>query len=216
MGANMICVGLTGGIGTGKTTVAHMFSCRGAWVLEADRIIHQLLMPQGPACKPVSTVFGDAVCMPGEGGIDRKRLASIVFRDRHALNRLVGILYPLLRHEVTETMARAKRMVAVMFILDASQIIEAGWEGMFDLIVLVTARSGVCMERILQRGTMDVEQFRLRRGMQWPEWVKVRHAEFVINNNGSRTMTERVVNRIFDQIVGHTGRNCRQGRQSCF
>ncbi|MGA1796407.1 MAG: dephospho-CoA kinase [bacterium] len=204
----MTCVGLTGGIGAGKTTVARMFSYRGAWVVEADRIIHHLLMPQGPACKPVSSIWGDAVCT-GEGRIDRKRLASIVFKDRDALNRLVDILYPLLKHEVTQAMARAKHLHAVMFILDGSQILEAGWEGMFDLIVLVRARGDVCRERMLRRGIMDPEQFRLRRGLQWPEWVKTRHADFIIDNSGSRHMTERAVNGVFDQIVGDTGRNCR-------
>jgi dephospho-CoA kinase len=83
---------------------------------------------------------------------------------------------------------------------------------MFDLIVLVTARFNACMERMLRRGTIDPEQARLRRGFQWPEWVKARYADFIINNSGSRHMTEMAVNRVFDQIVGDMGRNCRPGR----
>ena len=195
----MISVGLTGGIGVGKTTVAGLFSQKGAIVMDADQIVHKFLMPENQVSHQIVSLWGPSILIPGENRIDRNRLAEKVFKGPDSLKRHLDILYPPLKKEVMREMARAKVTGAAVFLLDASQILEAGWETMFDFIVLVRSRFDICLRRLSEQEESDPRRILIRQGFQWPDWVKLRYADFMIDNNGPLWRTRNVVDRIFDR-----------------
>jgi len=197
----MLCVGLTGGIGVGKTTVAQIFAKRGVFLLEADPIIHKLLLPKSLVWEQVVSQWGSSVLTPGENKINRKKLAQIVFKRSNELKRLLDILYPPLKIEVSEKKANALNKGALIFLFEASQLLEAGWNTMFDLIILVSTQFDIRHKRLLKNGRLDSNQIRLRMGFQWPDWVKIRYADFLIDNSGTLYKTRDVVDRIYDQLL---------------
>lgn len=197
----MLCVGLTGGIGVGKTTVAQIFAERGVFILEADPIIHKLLLPKSLVWEQVVSQWGSSVLIPGENKINRERLAQIVFKRSNALKRLLDILYPPLKTEVSKKKANALNKGALIFLFEASQLLEAGWNTMFDLIILVRTKFDIRHKRLLKNGRLDPSQIRLRMRFQWPDWVKIRYADFWIDNSGPLYKTRDDVDRIYDQLL---------------
>jgi len=197
----MISVGLTGGMGVGKTTVAGLFAERGAIVMDADQMVHKLLMPENPVWQEVVSQWGPSILFQGEKRIDRDRLSELVFKGSDSLKRHLGIMYPPLRKEVVREMEMAKNRGVRIFLLDASQILEAGWYNMFDVIVLVRSNFDICLDRLLKSKGWDSKMILLRKGFQWPDWIKLRYADFVVDNNGPLRKTKNVVDRIVDQLL---------------
>ncbi len=197
----MISVGLTGGIGSGKTTIAKLFSDIGAITMEADQIAHQALKQGQDAWKEVVSLFGQRILIPGENEIDRSKLAKIVFENRKALTYLLDIIYPYVNKELIKRLSFESRKGTEVFLFDASQILEAGWENIFDVIILVMARIDVRRERLLRTDRLDLTQICLRSYFQWPDWVKIRYADFLIDNSGPLWKTERIVKSIYRQLT---------------
>lgn len=197
----MISVGLTGGMGVGKTTVAGLFAQRGAVVMDADHMVHKLLMPETPVWQDIVSHWGPSVLFQGENRIDRGRLSEFVFKGSDSLKRHLEILYPPLRKDLVREMEMARAKDVQVFLLDASQILEAGWETMFDIIILVRSRFDVCLDRLSKGKGWNSKKIFQRKGFQWPDWVKLRYADFIIDNNGPLWKTKNVVDRIFGQLI---------------
>ena len=102
-------IGVTGGVGSGKSTVARMFGRRGARGLDADRITHELMRPGTAVTRRIRARFGGEVLAP-QGGVDRRRLGRLVFGDRRRLKRLTGIIHPAVRREIQERLGRIRRI----------------------------------------------------------------------------------------------------------
>ena len=197
----MLCVGLTGGIGAGKTTIARLFEKKGIFIVEADPIVHKLLLPKSIIWEQIVSQWGPSILIPEENKINREKLAEIVFNEDNSLKWLLDILYPTLKQEVNKEKTRASNMGALIFLFEASQILEAGWNAMFDVIVLVKTRFDLRQKRLLNNGRLDSNQIRIRMRFQWPDWVKMRYADFWIDNSGPLCKTMDVVYRIYDQLV---------------
>jgi dephospho-CoA kinase len=197
----MLSVGLTGGIGVGKTTVAQLFGKRGAFFLEADQIVHRLLLSNNLVWKQVVSQWGPSILIPGENKINRERLSEIVFKRNNSLKRLLNILYPPLRKEIYKKKEKASNLGSSIFLVEASQILEVGWNTMFDIIVLVITRFEVRQKRLLKDGMLNPDQIRLRMGFQWPDWVKIRYADFLIDNSGPLCKTKDLVDKIYNQLL---------------
>jgi dephospho-CoA kinase len=181
----MITVGLTGGIGSGKSTVAQILGDLGALILDADKVAHTTYAPGGPAYDAVTAAFGAQV-LASDRTIDRKKLGAIVFGNPEQLNKLTSIVWPAtfdsIRRNVAELRASGAKLPIVV---EAAILIEANWQPLFDEIWLVRAPREQVVTRIeIQRGLKPSEtEARIRAQLSDEE--RARHATLVIENNGS-------------------------------
>jgi len=183
----MITVGLTGGIGSGKSTVARILSETefGAPILDADKVAHTTYAPGGPAYDAVIAAFGAQVLAP-DRTIDRKKLGAVVFGNPEQLSKLTAIVWPAtfdgIRRSVAELRASGAKLP---IIVEAAILIEANWQPLFDEIWLVRAPREQVVARIeIQRGLKPAEtDARIRA--QLSDEDRAKHATLVIENNGS-------------------------------
>ena len=195
----MLVVGLTGGICSGKSTVAGMFEKLGAVVLDADQIAHELQAPGQPLFETIVQAFGREV-VGEDGRIDRKRLGAIVFADPQARARLEEIMHPAIVAECERRIQQSAAHGAAVCLLDAALLIESGRHARFDRIILVEGGEAVQLQRLVARMGIgrDEAMQRIRSQMPWEE--KRRHAHFVIENGGPLEETERRVKGVWEQL----------------
>ncbi len=205
----MKVIGLTGGVGTGKSTVAGMFHDLGATVLDADRIAHSLMKPRTAVCRKIRAEFGKGV-LTREGRIDRKRLGSVVFHSQRHLRVLCRIVHPAVRDRIQELLWQLERRNPNgAAVLDIPLLIESGPAYKTDALVVVSAPPSVAARRLKRRSGWSREEFERRSSFQLPLREKIRQADFVVNNGGSQSATRRQVVRIWKNIKGegvHGGR----------
>lgn len=189
-------VALTGNIGCGKSTVAGMFKKLGAYVFDADGIIHSFYRKGHPVFEEVVKTFGKKVLDRG-GNLDRKELARIVFSNEEKLRKLENITHKALYDEL-EKLYRKVPEGAVVFV-EASLFIEKGTHKRFDKTVVVYAPYEVCKRRAMSRGFSE-EDFERRWKRQMPIEEKVKYADFVIDNSDGLEETYRQVRAVFERI----------------
>jgi dephospho-CoA kinase len=181
----MLTIGLTGGIGSGKSTVSKFLAELGAPVIDADKVGHAIYQPDGPAYQEMIDAFGRDILAP-DGAIDRKKLGPIVFGDPAALKRLNAIVHP-------KMFARMREMVAAMraqgerkpIVIEAAILIEANWQPLFDEIWLVIASKERVIERVERDRGMKPEQTEARIRAQLSDNDRRRHASLVVTNDGT-------------------------------
>jgi dephospho-CoA kinase len=181
----MLTIGLTGGIGSGKSTVSKFLAELGAPVIDADKVGHAIYQPDGPAYQDMIDAFGRGILAP-DGAIDRKKLGPIVFGDPAALKRLNAIVHP-------KMFARMREMVAALraqgerkpIVIEAAILIEANWQPLFDEIWLVIASKERVIERVERDRGMKPEQTEARIRAQLSDDERRRHASLVITNDGT-------------------------------
>ncbi len=172
-------VGLTGGLASGKSTVAHLLAEAGFTVIDADRLVAVLYRPQGAGAQAVRDLFSEAVLTP-QGAVDHSALANIVFADDDARNRLEAAIHPLVRQRFAE-IAAASDSPAV---LEATLLVEAGYPPDFDLIVTVEADPKTRLTRAIARG-LDPEAAAARLAAQGSGEMRRQAADWVIDNDGT-------------------------------
>jgi dephospho-CoA kinase len=178
----MLLVGLTGGIGSGKSTVAKMLEAHGAAVLDSDRFARDAVERGTPGFDRVVSAFGPGVVAP-DGSLDRARLAEIVFHDDVRRRALEEIVHPEVRRMIAEGVARYAGTDRVV-VVDSPLLIETGAHSMFDLVIVVTADPKTQIERLVQRG-MDETDGRARLASQMPMEEKAKLADILVDNEGS-------------------------------
>lgn len=191
----MLLVGLTGGIATGKSTVAAMFAARGAAVVDADRIAHALQAPGQPCHRAIVEAFGPEI-LDGAGRIDRRRLGARVFADAAARQRLETIMHPAIRQACEREIRAAEASGRRLCIVDAALILEAGRRERFDRIVVVSAPEEVQVDRLVRTRGLSPAEARERLASQWTTSAKAALADFVIENGGDLASTEGQVARV--------------------
>ena len=194
-------IGLTGGIASGKSTVAELFRSWGAFVADADEISRHALDP-GTACyEKTVAAFGKHILF-SDGTVDRKKVASIVFSDPSALAVLNGIIHPYVHDVICADSERIfsetpKRLI----IWDVPLLFEAGYEREVEKIVVVTARQSLRVQRIVERdGSTKAAALRRIRA-QMSDREKVKRADMVIRNNGSLDELEQRTRKVFDELL---------------
>jgi dephospho-CoA kinase len=178
-------VGLTGGIGSGKSTVAAMLAERGALVIDADRIGHETYRPGSDGFRRVVAAFGRGI-VAGDGTIDRKALGAIVFADPAALARLNAIVHPLIGAEVAARVASARaddprRPV----VIEAAILLEAGWQRLVDRLWLVSVRPETAIVRVMASRGLARAEVERRIAAQTSDAERRRRADLVIENDGT-------------------------------
>lgn len=191
----MLILGLTGGFGTGKSTVAAMFVRRGAKVIDADAVTRALLAKNKKCIKKVAKIFPNAILRSGE--IDRRKLARLVFQNPRELKKLTDILYPEALKAVKKQISIYKR--ARLVVLDVPLLFEAGWDRLADVTIAVKAGRGQQIERLHKRRIPIAEVLR-RLKFQMPLKDKCRLADVVIDNSGTLQNTRRQVGALIHRL----------------
>ncbi len=196
----MLIVGLTGGIASGKSLVAKVFKDLGAHVIDADKIVHELLEPGQQAWEEVVEYFGPGIVFPDKI-IDRRKLGEIVFNHAEKRTWLNQCLHPKVFAIYT---ARVKNLCAraphAIIVLDAALLIETGYHKKMDRIVVVYATQEQQMERLTSRDRFSREQALVRIRSQMPLSEKRKQADYVIENTGTREETEQQAREIFQKL----------------
>ena len=193
----MLLVGLTGGIGSGKTTVARMLSNRGAVVIDADGLARDAVEVGTPGYDAVVRRFGDRVVGP-DGSLDRAMLAEIVFADAGARAELEAIVHPAVRLAIAESIAGHHDTDDVV-VVDSPLLIETGEHETFPVVIVVTASEDTRIARLVARGMVERDA-RARMVAQMPLEDKAAHAHVVLDNDGDELALERQVERLWADL----------------
>lgn len=196
----MVVIGVTGGVGTGKSTVAKMFRQLGAVVLDADAIAHQLMEPKRLCWRRVVESFGEGV-LNEDQSINRRQIADIVFRDAQRRKDLEAIIHPAVLRQIKQRLHRlqhSRRIRAV--VLDVPLLVEVDAHGMADALVVVTAPRQAQLARLAHRYG-DSEEVDARIAAQMEVSAKAALADVVVDNAGTLDATRTQVKRIWEQLV---------------
>lgn len=192
-------VGLTGGMGCGKSTVGRIFADLGWQRIDADEIVRRLLQEDADVIRAVRAALGPGV-MDGRGALDRRRIATLVFEDSGALQRLEDILHPRVRATWQAAVAEPG---AGNWVVEIPLLFEKGLEKEFDFTVCVASDPHVQAERLASRGLSPQEASR-RMARQLPLVQKIERADFVITNNGSLAFLRDQVTRLVEHLTKPT------------
>lgn len=193
-----IILGLTGGFGSGKTTVAGILRSYGALILDADEIAHQCLSRGSSGYKKIVDTFGEGVLGKNKK-IERKKLAAVVFSDRRRLEKLNKIIHPQVTGIIKKDIRHSKNNIIV---IDAPLLIEAGLERLADKLIVVKTGRRQQLKRIQKKLSLAKAEIFKRIKAQFPLERKVRMADFIIDNSGTRKQTRKQVKDIWKKMEG--------------
>jgi dephospho-CoA kinase len=193
----LVRVGLSGGVGSGKSTVAAMLAERGAVVIDADAIAREVVEPGTPGYAAVVAEFGDAVV--ADGRLDRAALAKIVFNDDNARARLNAIVHPLVGARTAALMAATPPDAVVVY--DVPLLVESGLAEGFDKVVIVLAPQEVRLERLAARG-MPEDDARARMAKQADDDERRAVADEIVVNDGTREHLQAQVDAVWERLAG--------------
>jgi dephospho-CoA kinase len=197
MSASVRYFGLTGAIACGKSTVAAMFCDLGAYIIDADKIGHEMLLPSSPACPEIVAAFGRGI-LDSAGQIDRRKLGPLVFSDPTKLQQLNRIVHPRIIKRTGQLAAEhcAKNPGAVV-IVDAALIYETGISGSFVKTIVAWCKPEQQVERLMSKTKLSLEEAGRRIASQMPADEKRRRADFVIDCSGSLEETSSQVEALY-------------------
>lgn len=200
----MHIIGLTGGIASGKSTVAEFFRERGAPVIDADVLGHRTYEPGTATFAAVVAAFGDVV-VAADGTIDRRALGGKVFGQPDEMSRLTGIVWPGIRALASEELSALEVAGTRLAVLEAAVLLEAGWGDMTDEIWVTVADPDVAVARLAERNGLDEAAARARIDSQLSNAERVVAAGVVIENNGTREELAARVRAAWDALLARTG-----------
>lgn len=193
-------IGLTGGIGAGKSTVTQILEASGAAVIDADKVGHQIYLPDLPAWKEIVATFGQEV-LHADRTINRQALGKLVFADPEALRTLNRIVHPKMFERMTELIAELRARGGMQaIVIEAAILIEANWQPLADQIWLVVASEPVVIERLAKQRNLSPEQVHTRIAAQLSNEERLKHAHVVIRNDGSLDAVRAAVQQAWNQL----------------
>ncbi|MCB1196079.1 dephospho-CoA kinase [bacterium] len=194
-------IGITGGICSGKNTVASILKELGCEIIDTDQIVHELYAKDELMRREIITVFGGKGLEPS-GKINRKKIADIVFSNKNLLRRLNDIVHPRVRKAVDDLLVKLsknKQIVCVAVLVPL--LIENNRQNDFDAVVLVTADKETRIDRCIQRNSLTREEVIARMNNQLDDEEKRKFADYVIDNNGSLESTRESVKNMYNNLV---------------
>jgi dephospho-CoA kinase len=186
----MFVIGLTGGIGTGKSTVASILEAQGAPILNADLVGHEVYLPGRPAYHEIIEAFGKDV-VADDGTIDRKRLGPIVFADPRNLARLNAITHSRMKGMMREKLVDLEKQGYEIAVLEAALLLEAKWDDLADEIWVTVTEPEIAAQRVAERSGLAREQVMERIRSQMTNEERKKRANVVIDTNGDMASTEK-------------------------
>lgn len=197
---NTIIIGLTGGIGSGKSETARHLVSLGVVHVDADAISRSLTAPGGEALEPIREVFGDGVFM-ADGTLDRRALGELVFNDVAARHALEGIIHPRVQRATMEAVDRAREEGADAVLLDVPLLFETGMDALCDVNWLITADREKRIERVMARDGLTREAVEARINSQMSDEEKAARATKVINNDQSVEKLKNELTGLYNQLL---------------
>ena len=197
----MLKVGLTGGIGSGKSELSRFFAKWGAYIFDADKETKIIIDTKKTVQKEIIAEF-DTNILNAENKIDRKKLARIAFQDESHQLRLNSIMHPYVFQEIDkqfDNVSSANKHK--IFVVDAALIYESGADTHMDFVIVITSLLRFRAERAMGRGNMTREDFMKRVGLQWTDEDKAHMADYIISNNNSLEDLKKDARKIFDQLI---------------
>lgn len=194
-------IGLTGGISSGKDTVALFLRERGATIIDADEISREIIKPGMPAWEELVEEFGSEILSP-DNTIDRSKLGKIVFNDPSQLRRLNGITHPkIIAEEKKRIQSILKINPKAVIVINAALLIESGNYKNMDKVIVVYADEKVQIERAMKRDHLSLSEVQKRIDAQIPLNEKSKYADFLIDNNGTVKNTKEQVEKVFKTLT---------------
>jgi dephospho-CoA kinase len=200
----MKVIGLTGGIGSGKSTVAGFLAGLGAKVIELDKVGHEVIKVGSPAFRRVVKEFGRGILNTG-GEIDRKRLSNIVFKNPQALMRLNRIIHPGIDKILEERLEEYRRQGVKVVVLEAAAILEAGRAMQTDELWVTTAPEAAVLKRLGERSGYSGAESRARLSSQLPVEERLKHADVVIDTDCTLDELKARVEEAWDKLMERVG-----------
>jgi len=195
----MKIVGLTGGIGSGKSTVSEMFVKRGARLIDADKLAREVVEPDEPAWRDIVDEFGEKV-LNDDRAIDREALANEVFGNEEKRKRLVNITHPRIGEKIAGLIKKYDKEGAPVAIIDAALLLESPATRWIKPLIVVVADEDVRVKRVCERDQACEDNVRKRMASQWSDEEKKKHADYVIDNSGSLEYLESQVDKVWEKI----------------
>lgn len=203
-----LLVGVTGGIGSGKSTVCAFLSELGCELFEADRVARELQLSDPGVIAGIRVLFGDRVYsldVDGTLSLDRRLIAAEVFSDRKKLDALNALIHPRVYEAFSREVERCRREGRKILCKEAAIIFESGREGDLDCIVVVAAADEQRIERAVRRGAGSREEVMRRMRSQWPQSELIGRADYVIWNNGSVEELRSKSAELYRTLLARTG-----------
>jgi len=195
----MIITGVTGNIGSGKSTVCQILAKLGASIIDADKLAHETYKPHSQTWQELIHVFGKDI-VRANGEIDRQKLGQIVFSDPDALAQLNQIVHPEAYRMAQERIETYRHQGAKAIVLEATSLLEAGWTNLVDTIWLVVAPETAIVQRVKEKQELSELQILARFKSQMPTEEKARYADEIIYNDGDIPQLEAKVSELWHAL----------------
>jgi len=195
----MIIIGVTGNIGSGKSTVCQILAQLGATIIDADKLAHETYKPHSKTWQELITAFGKNIVKANQE-IDRQKLGQMVFSDPDALAKLNQIVHPGVYHLAQERIETYRCQKLKAIIVEATLLLEAGWTDLVDKVWLIIAPQDVAIQRLIHHKGIPETQILNRLKSQMPTQEKMRHADEIIYNDGTIPQLEAKVARLWHKL----------------
>jgi dephospho-CoA kinase len=192
-------IGLTGGIGSGKSTVSRFLADLGAVIIDADKIGHEVYRPDTETWRQLVKTFGRGI-LSADNTMDRKKLGAIVFGNKQELQRLNAIIHPQITAEIRKRIAEYRRQGVKVIVLDAPVLLEANAKNLVDEVWVVTADEANVIKRAAARTGLTEQQIRDRVRSQLSNAERTKNARVVINNDGDPEDLRGKIQELWEQI----------------
>ncbi len=196
----MLVIGLTGGIGTGKSEVSRLLESLGAALINADRIGHEAYTPHTETWNLVVNAFGEGI-LQESGEIDRRKLGAIVFSDPEEMAKLNGIMHPRMARMVSDRIDSLREDGAEVAVVEAAVLFEAGWETLVDEVWSTDSPVEAVVERLQAARGIDPEEAQKRVASQMDREERLGRSDVVVDNSGDVTDLERTVRGLWESRV---------------
>ena len=197
----MLKIGITGGIGSGKSLVSKIFSGWGAFIFDADQEAKKILINNETAQSEIISEFGSDV-IDINNKIDKKKLSRVAFQDEDNQLKLNTIIHPYVFQEIDKQFDKILNKGSHnIFVIDAALIYESGADTHMDYVIVVCSKIGLRTERVLSRGKISRDEFLQRSNLQWTDEDKIQLADFVIHNNETKENLEIKAKSIYRKLI---------------
>lgn len=191
---------ITGGLSSGKTTVCHLFKDLGAFVVSADEIVHNLLVPDSVIGQKVIQLFGPSIV--NNNSLNRKKIAQQAFLDLKLLKALEALIHPVVYAEIEKEYQCARQSGKyLLFVAEIPLLYELFKQDEFDIVITVTADLSICQERFIKQTHQTIREFEQRMAQQINPESKVRKSDYVIKNNGSLACLRDQVTKLYSLLI---------------
>jgi len=195
----MIVIGVTGNIGSGKSTVCRILAKLGATIIDADKLAHETYKPYSRTWQELINAFGKDI-VKANGEIDRQKLGQIVFSDPSALAQLNQIVHPEARRLAQERIETYRHQGAKAIVVEATLLIEAGWTNLVNKVWLMVASDDMVAQRLTQHKEISEAQLLARLRSQMPAEEKMKYADVIIYNDRSINQLEAKVTELWHKL----------------